>query len=452
MRYVFSFPDIGEGITEGTLIEWKVKKGQSVEAGDPLVEMETDKVVTDIPSPKGGTVTALYGREGDTVEVGSPLVELDIEGVHGEEAQRTVREEPWKEQDEAEAEEAGSVVGTLETAGSGSFLPASDEGLEDDRPVGGAAGESARKGTERRKPPAGGRKTLATPVARAAAKHLGIEIDRVKGTGSGGRVTKRDVEEFGGPGRRSAAGPAGGATPGAPPEPVETVPLNRARKAIAEHMARSSSTAAAMTVFEEVDIRELTAVRERYRAGYAERGVKLTYLPFVIKAAVEALKRHPRLNSEIDMDAERLYLKHTYAIGIAVDTEYGLTVPVIRDADRKSLFELASETALLAEKARNRELELDELRGGTFSITNFGPLGGIFATPIINYPQAAILGTGRIRRMYVPKGGTEAGFEEVPLLPLSLSADHRIVDGGDAARFLNDVMAFLADPMAVFME
>ena len=195
MRYVFSFPDIGEGITEGAIVEWKVRKGQAVEAGDPLVEMETDKVVTDIPSPKTGTVVALYGREGETIEVGSPLVELDIEGVHGGEAQKTAREEPWKEKDEAEAEEAGAVVGTLETAGSGAFLPASGEGVggpEDSAPAGTAAGPSA----DRRSPPGGGRKTSATPVARAEAKHLGVDIDRVRGTGPGGRVTKRDVEEY----------------------------------------------------------------------------------------------------------------------------------------------------------------------------------------------------------------------------------------------------------------
>ena len=431
MRYIFNFPDIGEGLEEGTILEWYVKKGQKVKTGDNLVQMETDKVVADIPSPRDGTIVALFGEEGDVAIVGEPLVELEIEGVHGAEAQEEAKKEyaavPEEEED-FEEEEAAGVVGTMETAGKSAVLAASDEGSEKEQ-------------DDKEKPT---RKALATPVARAMAKEKGIDINEVKGTGPSGRVMKEDIENYK-PTKKSQ--PA--RKDKKKEDDVTYEPLTQIRKTISKNMLNSKHNAAHMSVFEEVEVSELINVRRRYKEEFAAKEVRLTYLPFIVKAVVHALKHHRQINSQMDLENDRMIFNNRYNIGIAVDTPQGLVVPVIKDADQLSITEIAQQITELAEKASNRKLTMDDMSEGTFTISNYGSIGGIFATPVINYPEAAILGVGRIVKKPVVKND-----EVIPgnMLALSLSVDHRIVDGGEASRFINKVMTYLADPVAMLME
>lgn len=432
MRYIFNFPDIGEGLEEGTILEWYVKKGQQVKTGENLVQMETDKVVADIPSPRDGTIVALFGEVGDVAIVGEPLVEIEIEGVFGEDAQEEAQKEfapAPEEDDDFEEEEAAGVVGTMETAGTSAVMAASDEGSDEDP-------------KEKEKKPA--RKALATPVARAMAKELGIDINQVKGTGPSGRVTKSDIENYK-PAKKGA--PRIQDLPKS--DAVTYEPLTQIRKTISKNMLNSKQSAAHMTVFEEVEISDLMSIRSKYRDAFAQKDVRLTYLPFIVKAVVHALKHHRQINSQMDLENDRMIFHNRYNIGIAVDTAQGLVVPVIKDADQLSIMEIAAQISELAEKANSRKLSLEDMREGTFTITNYGSIGGIFATPVINYPEVGILGVGRIVKKPVVKDDAVVPGN---VLALSLSVDHRIVDGGEASRFINKVMEYLADPVALLME
>ena len=316
MRYIFNFPDIGEGLDEGTIVEWYVAKGQQIKSGDSLVKMETDKVVADIPSPKSGTITAIYGKVGETIHVGNALVEIEIEGVSGaaavEEAKVT----------EAVKEEGAGVVGTLEIAGNNAYMPASDEGTSETK-------EESQKSTK---------KVLATPVARAMAKELGVNIDLVKGTGPAARVMKEDILSYL---QKNTVTSSKSNTVIADEERVELKPLSQLRKTIARNMIQSKHNAAHMTVFDEVEVSELVRVREKYKSKFLEKQVKLSYLPFVLKATALALKKFKALNAQMDLDNNQMIYKNYYNIGIAVDTEDGLIVPVIKDVDKLSIFQIA---------------------------------------------------------------------------------------------------------------
>lgn len=376
MRYIFNFPDIGEGLEEGTILEWYVTKGQAVKSGQALVNMETDKIVTDIPSPKNGTIVATFGSVGEVVKVGSPLVEIEIEGVHGELA---VAEAKAPIKDEEPIEESGAgVVGTMELAEKNAYLAASNEGS--DKP------KTEEKSVK---------KALATPLARAMAKELDIEIDNVIGTGPSGRVTKTDIQDYKSTskvGAKVEKQPA--VTQTLPADLVTYEPLSQIRKAIAKNMINSKQSAAHMTIFEEVEISDLMKIREKYKNKYADKNTKLTYLPFIVKATVIALQQHRQVNSQLDLENDRMIYKNFYNIGIAVDTPEGLVVPVIKNADKLSLLQIAQKITELSEKARDRKLSLDDMKDGSFTLTNYGSIGGIFATPVINYPQVGILGIG----------------------------------------------------------
>jgi pyruvate dehydrogenase E2 component (dihydrolipoamide acetyltransferase) len=426
MRYIFNFPDIGEGLDEGNILEWYVAKGQQIKSGQPLLKMETDKVVTDIPSPKAGTIVAIYGKEGETVHVGNPLIEIEIEGVHGEDA---VSEANAPAKIEPIEEGSAGVVGTIEVAGNNAYLPASDEGSVASKP------ESKET-----------RKVLATPVARAMAKELGIDIHKVLGTGPAGRVTKDDISNFSKEIAQSETLKTYSANTG---EPIVYEPLSQIRKTIAKNMIASKLNAAHMTVFEEIEISDLIWIREKYKKVYVEKNVKLTFLPFIIKATALALRQHRQINSQMDLENSRMIYKNYYNIGIAIDTTEGLVVPVIKDADKLTVFQIAQKIAELSEKAKDRKLTLDEMRDGTFTITNYGSIGGIFGCPVINYPQAGILGVGRILKIPVVK---DDQIVIGNVLPLSLAVDHRIVDGGEATRFIQKIMGFLSDPFSLMME
>ena len=433
MGYTFNFPDLGEGLEEGTILEWYVAEGQQVKEGDPLVQMETDKVVADIPSPRQGMIALLHGSVGDVIKVGSPLVEIETEAVGGaqeshqpEEKKENVTTEPISETEE----DAGAVVGTMEVAEKDAIMPESIEGTK-----GGDASLNVPS-----------RKALATPVARAMAKEMGININNVPGSGPSGRVKSEDILNF-------KTG-IQGAAPTQPDkataaEDVTYLPLTQIRKAIARNMIHAKHNAAHMSVFEEVEISGLMAVRDRYKQKFAEKGVKLTYLAFIVKAVAMALKKHPQLNSQIDTENSRMIVRNRYHIGIAVDAPDGLVVPVIRDADRLSIFRIAQLIGELADKARKRKLTIDEMKEGSFSITSFGSIGGIFATPVLNYPQAGILGIGRILQTPIVKDN-EIVIGHI--MPLSLTVDHRIVDGGETTRFIYHVMEYLTDPISFLME
>jgi pyruvate dehydrogenase E2 component (dihydrolipoamide acetyltransferase) len=430
MRYIFKFPDIGEGLTEGIIIEWYVDKGNAVKVGQPLVKMETDKVVTDIPAPREGVIAARYGKVGETIHVGETLVEIEIAG---EATAASGAEAPAPEAEIVEEKGAG-VVGTLEVASNNAFLPASDEGTE---PKPAAATASTA-----------GRKVLATPVARAMAREMNIDINMVTGTGPAGRVMKSDIQSY-----HASAAPAAArtapATPDGARELVEIRPMSQIRKSIAKNMLRSKQSTAHMTLFEEPEVSALVEARSRYREEYKKEDLSLTYLPFIIKAVVAALKRHPELNSEMDFDKGNIIYKNYYNIGIAVSTVDGLVVPVIRNADKLTVKELSKAVAEIAVKARDRKLTLDDMKDGTFTITNYGALGGWFGVPVINYPQVGILGIGRINQQPVVADGE---IKVGNVMPLSLSVDHRMVDGAEATEFLNDVAAGVADPLSLIMR
>lgn len=417
MRYIFRFPDIGEGIAEGKILEWYVKKGQAIKSGDPIVKMETDKVVTDIPSPKEGTITMLYGDPGTVINVDDPLVEIAVEGAAPEEVPKDEKPE--------EKEQFG-VVGEIQDSGDSAYLPASDEVITEEK-----------QEPEKRKS-----RVLATPLARNMAKEFGLDINEIKGSGPGGRVTKKDILSFR-DSRKTVAAPAV-----ADEEATEIIKLTQTRKTIAEKMVLSKTSAPHMTLFDEVVVDELVKIRGENKTIYSDKGVRFTYMPFILKAVVLALKEFPALNAALDMENSRMLLKKFYNIGIAIDAESGLVVPVIKSVDKLSIFEIASQIENYIKQSEERSLNLPDLTGGTFTVTNYGAVGGAFGVPIINYPQVAILGTGMITKKPVVE---DDEIRVASVLPLSLSVDHRIVDGAEATRFMKRVMYLLGRPVELLL-
>jgi len=427
MRHIFKFPDIGEGITEGRIIKWHVKKGQKINSGDPVVNMETDKVVTDIPSPKDGTIVTLFGHEGDVINVDDPLIELEIEGVEGTKAQEIAKEEPQKAHEETVDEKGFGVVGSIDVAGDSALLPSTNEGII----------EKDDTKTEL------GQKVLATPVARALARDLGIDINAVKGSGPAGRVMKDDIKKH----KTTIQTPVSQVIEKVEGR-VEYEDLSQIRKTIAQNMVISKQTAPHMTIIDEVEISKLIDIRNEYKIKFKEKGTNLSFLAFFMKATAQALSKHTALNSEFDGENNRIAHKKYFNIGIAVDTEDGLVVPIVKDVDKLSFLDLSLKIDDLVTRARERKLTLDDFKDGTFTITNYGSIGGMYGIPVINYPQAAILGIGRtLRKPVVIDDSIEIGN----VLPLSMSVDHRIVDGGEAVRFLNLVMQYLNDPISLLL-
>ena len=426
MRYIFKFPDIGEGLDEGTIAEWYVAKGQQIKSGDALVKMETDKVVTDIPSPKTGVIAAIYGKVGEVIKVGDALVEIEIEGVNGADAIAEVEKSKTEP-----VEEGAGVVGTLEVAGNNAYLPASEEGAPEENAV-------SKKQLK---------KALATPVARAMAKELGLDINLIIGTGPAGRVTTSDIKKYNESSKRIED--QAKVVPMLPEDRITYKPLSQLRKTIAKNMVNSKHNAAHMTVHEEVEISELIRIRNKYKTILSQQGIKLSFLPFILKAVALSLKKFPALNAEMDLENNRMVYKNYFNLGIAVDTEDGLLVPVIADVDKLSIVQIAEKLGEIAEKARNRQLSMNDMKDGTFTITNYGSIGGLYATTVINYPQAGILGIGRMFEKPVFKGESVIKGQ---FFPLSLSVDHRIVDGGEVTRFLNSVIEYVCDPVAMIID
>jgi len=396
MAKEFRFPDVGEGITEGEVVRWLVKEGDEIKADETLAEIETDKAVVEMPSPYSGTVLKLHFKEKDLIKVGEVLVTIGEKG-------------------EAVPEAAPAPAG----------MPA----VRPAAPVRAAA--PGRTG-----------EVLATPKVRALAKELGIAINAVPGTGPAGRITEEDV--------RSAKEKPAEKRPAIKIKAkydlfgsLERIPLRGVRRATAKKMRESLDKAAHVTHCDEADAGALAALREKMKPEAEAAGINLSYLPFIVKALIEALKLHPTLNATLDDEEGEIVVKKYYNIGIAVDVPDGLIVPVVKMADQKSVLDIAAEIQALAKAARERTLDLADLKGGTFSITNVGVFGGDFATPIINYPEAAILATMKI----ADRARVENGAVVVKkTLPLCLAFDHRIIDGAEAARFTRDLIRFLENP------
>jgi pyruvate dehydrogenase E2 component (dihydrolipoyllysine-residue acetyltransferase) len=412
MPHDFVLPDLGEGITEGEVRKWLVKKGDAVEEHQNVLEIETDKAVVEVPSPKKGLVLKINKEEGDIAKVGEVLMTIAEEG-------ETITEAP-----EAPAKKKREYVSVV-----GSVPEEEEEGPKRRKESVSVVGSIPEEEEE----------VLATPSARQYARELGVSIGKVKGSGPAGSVTLDDV--------RKAAEKA--RKPAAPHGEEERKPLRGLRRTISKNLTISQRTTAFVTGMDEVDITELWDLREREKKSLSDKNVHLTFLPFFIKAVIHALAEHPYLNASIDQEREELVIKRYYHIGIAVDTPDGLMVPVIKECDKKTIIELANELQELSVKARERKIKLAEMKGGTFTITNYGHFGGTFATPIINYPEAAILGTGKISEKPWVKDGKIVIRK---ILPLSLTFDHRVTDGVDASKFLTKVSNYLEDPALLFIE
>jgi len=418
MAFDVKVPQMGESVHEGTIVEWKVAEGDKVKRDQPLVEIMTDKVNVEIPADVEGTVRKILAKSGDVVQVGMVLCTIDAEGE---------APPPEKKKEEPKKEAAPK--------------PKAAE------PKPAAKAPAA---------PATGKIAQMAPSVRRMARDLGLDPNTLVGSGPEGRVTKEDVQAAAG-GARPQAAPATPAKPGYIPPPLsaggeekieERMPLEGPRKLISDHMIRSRQTAAHVTTFEDCDFTELVEYREKNKNDFLEKyGVKLTYMPFIMKAAVEGLKEFPKLNASMT-DTEIIYKKY-YNIGMAVAKESGLIVPVVHNADRKSIIELAIEMNDLGNRARLEQLKLDEVQGGTFTLTNAGMFGATASTPIINQPQVAILGIHNIAPKPVVRDG-EIVIRH--MMTFCLSFDHRLIDGHTAVQFLHSVIGMLESPATLLLR
>ncbi len=428
MSFKFKLPDIGEGIHEGEIVKWFVKPGDKVQEDDVLCEVQNDKAVVEIPSPVAGTVEEVFVQEGTVAVVGDVLVTFDAPGY--ENISFKGDEEEVQETKEEPKEEAVSVPEAKEVETTSS------------------------------------KRIIAMPSVRKYAREKGVNIAEVVGSGDNGRVLKEDIDRF-------LTNPAGelsetaeklveveevgtqeevkAPTPvvleGEYPETREK--MSGIRKAIAKAMVNSKHTAPHVTLMDEIDVTKLVAHRQKFKGVAAEKGIKLTFLPYVVKALTSALREYPVLNTSIDDENSEIVQKHYYNIGIAADTEKGLLVPVVKNADRKSVFSISNEINELASKAREGKLAPNEMKGASCTITNIGSAGGQWFTPVINHPEVAILGIGRISEKAIVRDGE---IVAAPVLALSLSFDHRIIDGVTAQNALNHIKRLLNDPELLLME
>jgi pyruvate dehydrogenase E2 component (dihydrolipoamide acetyltransferase) len=422
MPFDFYMPDIGEGVVEGEIVGWKVKVGDTVKLDQPLVEVMTDKATVELPSPRAGVVKQINFKDGDICPVGKVLVVID-----------------------------DGVVGSTSTP------PPSHGGGGHAQPPVQTAAKSTGAGAQQIEvidATQSRERVLATPATRKLARQMGVDLGRVPASGKHGRVTTEDVKKFGNGGGAMVKSPSAHTPvtiPGKNPlgYAEERVPLRGMRKRIADAMSRSVHTAAHFTYVEEIDMTELVMVRDRAKARAAERGVKLNYLPFIVKAIVSGLKKWPQLNASLDESTQEIVLKKYYHIGIAAQGPHGLVVSVVRDADMRSIFDLSREIDRLGEAVRNNTATRDDLTGSTFTVSSLGKLGGVLATPIINFPEVAIVGVHKIEERPAVRNGQIVARH---LMNLSISVDHRLADGWDGAMFLQDVKALLEDPTTMFME
>jgi len=426
LAFQFRLPDIGEGIHEGEIVKWFVKAGDKVQEDDVLCEVQNDKAVVEIPSPVEGTVEEVLVEEGTVAIVGDVLITFDAPGYENLQFKGDHGDEAPKEEAKAEA-------------------PAAEQTQE-------AEADPSKR-------------IIAMPSVRKYAREKGVNIQLVSGTGKNGRVSKEDIDTFlnGGaqapaaetaqsaeakPAVETASAPQAAAIPeGEFPETREK--MSGIRKAIAKAMVNSKHTAPHVTLMDEVEVSKLVAHRKKFKDVAAAKGIKLTFLPYVVKALTSALKEFPALNTSLDDATSEIVHKHYYNIGIAADTEKGLLVPVVKNADRKGIFNISNEINELAGKARDGKLAPNEMKGASCTISNIGSAGGQWFTPVINHPEVAILGIGRIAEKAIVKDGE---IVAAPVLALSLSFDHRMIDGATAQNAMNHIKRLLNDPELLLME
>ncbi len=443
-------PDVGEGIESGTVVSVLVKEGDKIQKDQPLLELETDKAVVEVPSTAAGIVQSVNVKEGDEAPIGAVLVVVDESGGDSQAAEAKDEQPKADEQQFAGGQEEAPQPASASEAPRAEDRPRATE----QAPAASGPPASARPAEQR--PPAedNGRLVPAAPSVRRLARELGVDIRRVQGSGVLGRVSASDV-------RQAASGveraPAGTQVT-APPLPdfsrwgeVEREPMSGIRKATLRSMTTAWSTVPMVTHFDRSDVTELEKFRKRYQKEADRQGVKLTPTAILLKVIAVALRRFPDFNASIDVEKLEIVRKSYVNVGVAVDTDAGLLVPVVRNADRKGIIELAGELGELAEKARNRKLTLDEMQGGNFSISNLGGIGGTNFTPIVNPPDVAILGVSRATVEPVWDG--DAGeFKPRTMMPLALTYDHRIIDGAEAARFLRWVCTALEEPFVALLD
>lgn len=428
----FHLPDLGEGMAEAEIIRWKVAEGERVEEDQPLVELETDKAVMEIPSPYRGILKKHGAKEGERLPVGAVLAYIEEEEAKEPSAPPQASPPPASalpdtlKTSESEAlpeEDAGAIVGKI----TGKLLVVEEEG-----------GPSKE----------GKKAILASPAVRRRARELGLPLEEIQGTGPQGRITQKDLEAAL---ERKEPRPAPTPTPAPAPQPAPTlegrrIPLRGLRRTIAQRLSLAHQRVPQVTHVDEVDVTELVQLRKSLKEKVEPR---LTYLPFVARAAVKALQKYPFFNASLDEAAEEIVLHPHVHLGIAVDTEEGLLVAVLREAERLNVVELAREIPPLVEAARKRALPPEKLRGSTFTITSVGSVGGLFATPIVNYPEVAILGVHKI----VPRPQVREGKVVIrDTLYLTLSFDHRVIDGVAAVRFTKEIASYLEEPAALLWE
>ncbi|WP_354679989.1 2-oxo acid dehydrogenase subunit E2 [Macrococcoides caseolyticum] len=428
MAFEFKLPALGEGIFEGEIVKWFVKSGDEVQEDDILLEVQSDKSVVEIPSPVTGKINTIVAEEGTVANLGEVIVTIDSDDAHAQNDASEAKEEPKEEAKETK-EEASKAEAQA---------PAQDVEVDENRRV------------------------IAMPSVRKLARDKGINIKAVQGTGKNGRILKDDVLAYAEGGQTAASTPEAPAqeapTQEAAPQPVaapegdfpetrEKIPAMR--RAIAKAMVNSKHTAPHVTLMDEVEVQALWDHRKKFKEVAAEQGTKLTFLPYVVKALVSALKAYPALNTSLDDATEEIVHKHYYNIGIAADTERGLLVPVVKNADRKSIFAISDEINELAVKARDGKLSPSEMKGASCTISNIGSAGGQWFTPVINHPEVAILGIGRIAQKPIVKDGE---IVAAPVLALSLSFDHRQIDGATGQNAMNHIKRLLNNPELLLME
>jgi len=431
--YDFKFADIGEGIHEGKILKWFFKVGDKVKEGETLVVVETDKVNAELPSPVDGFITKIGAQVGETIHVGETIVVIN----DGGDAPK-VEEKEEKKAPISESKSAPGVIGEIEVS----------------ETVMASSNEKETKTSETTS------KVLATPVARQLAKDLGVDILKVKGSGENGRVMKEDIQKMASSSQSSQA-PVNQSTPASQVQvqapkvtvtatgDVEYVPITKLRKAIVRSMTLAKQIIPHTVLMDEVIVDKLVVLRDQVKAQAAAQDIKLTYMAFIMKAAVLALKKYPMFNASFDQENDRMIVKKYINLGMAVDTPDGLIVPNIKNADQKSILELAKEIRQVADDTIARKVQLAQLQNTTFSITNFGAADVAYGTPIINHPEVGILGIGKISQKPVVQNGE---IKIAYVLPLSLAVDHRVIDGADAGRFLSTIKALLNDPMMLLLS
>ncbi len=416
-------PDLGEGIDQGDVVRILVSEGDSIAVDQPVIELETDKALVEVPSSKAGTVASVNVRSGESISPGAVLI--TVSSAQAGDRREAAREShaPDKNVDPPPADPP--VEPQAPRAGVNAEV---DEGTP-------AAAKTSRDAV------------AAAPSVRRFARELGVDLHQVPGSGAGGRITRDDVKGY----VQSSLNETAQAGPVVAPDlpdftrwgRVERQPLPGVRRTIAQNVGTAWAQVPHVTQFDRADVTDLETFRQRHKAGTEARGGKLTPTSFVLKAVVNALKAFPQFNTSLDLAAGQLVLKHYYHIGVAVDTERGLLVPVIRDVDRRDIFELAVQLDDLARRTREGRADLEELQGGTFTVTNLGSIGGTSFTPIVNFPEVAILGMGRSRQEPVVSNGR---IEARLIMPICLSYDHRVVDGADGARFTRHLVESLENP------